>query len=79
MAKEIKIPQKLQNGISAIQQAYVEQVEKLNAATKRDIELLVSGYVSSLYLPDDVKLQYNHATGTLSYEEGSQEAEIPEE
>lgn len=65
----IELPDNLLRKIEAHQQAFMQQVQQLSAQTRRDIEILVDGYVSSLDLPDDAQLSYNHETKTLTWDE----------
>lgn len=73
MAKEIEIPKNLQRKIDAHTQALQQALLQMQAQTRRDIELLIDGYVSSLDLPADAALEYNHATGVLSYASAEEE------
>ena len=75
MAKEIEIPENLRRKINAHTQNLNQQIMQLQAQARRDIELLVDGYVSSLELPADAALEYNHATGVLSYASAKEEEE----
>ena|SRR3990167_5814754 len=56
----IPLPESLQKKIAAHKAAFQQQAQALLAQSHRNIELLVDGYVSSLGLPEDTNLSFNH-------------------
>lgn len=63
----IELPETLLKKINAHKQAFAQQVQQLQGQTRRDIELLVDGYVSNLDLPENAQLSYNHDTSELTW------------
>lgn len=61
----VQLPAALLEKIKAHKEAFARQVQAIQAQSRQNIELMVDGYASSLDLPADTKLEYNHDTCEL--------------